>query len=462
MQKPGLAPQMRGYQSAPKARPWFRIDNAFVQEGDGETTPVYIYDEIGYSWLGGTPADEFIQQISAIKTPNIELHLNSPGGDIFDGYAIYNALKAHPARVKVVVDALAASAASFIAQAGDEIVMTKASVMMIHDGSAMAWGPASVMRDTADLLDKLSNIAAGIYADRAGQSSEFWRNLMIEEVWYDAAEAVAAGLADKVGEDTKEEDDLAAQNKWDLSIFNYAGRGAAPDPSVVRQRIANQLKENAVAGPQNNEGDKPQETGSPETDPNAQTTEGTAGDTDKEREEESSSGAVPEPPTGDQSTVKNSVKVKASDPRVIVNGQTYQVPAAVQAHMTMLETFRTDTLTEGRKTFVENLAKDNKIMAAQVPKLTAYALGLDDAGFEAWKSTYDDVPGLPMLQGSPASETTNNATGLQSQVAEKAATDLDTAKDIVRQHKLSGMPKDKIKNTKSYKTIMQLEPDFKL
>jgi ATP-dependent protease ClpP protease subunit len=295
MHKPaGL--QMRSPKSTSKgATKWFRIENAFVDgdNADNEVTPVYIYDEIGDSWWGeSTPASEFVQQIGAIHTPRIELHLNSPGGDIFDGVAIYNALKAHPAHVTVIVDSLAASAASFIAQAGDEVIMTKAASMMIHDGSAMAWGPASVMRDTADLLDKLSNTVAEIYADRAGQTIEFWRNLMIEEVWYNSHEAVESGLADKIGEDTKPEDDQAAENRWNLSIFNYAGRGAAPNPMEVRTRIANRLKETTVGRPTAQTENQPEGTpetvnpASPEVDPEAETTEGTAADAQQEREEQ--------------------------------------------------------------------------------------------------------------------------------------------------------------------------------
>lgn len=454
---------MRAAKSKGAQPSWFRIENAHVDEESAtdEVTPVYIYDTIGDSWWDdSTSASEFIKQLSNIKTPRIELHLNSPGGDIFDGVAIYNALKAHPARVTVIVDALAASAASFIAQAGDEIVMTKAATMMIHDGSAMAWGPASVMRETADLLDKLSNTVAEIYSDRAGQNIEFWRNLMIEETWYNSHEAVDAGLADRIGEDTKKEDDEAAQNKWDLSIFNYAGRGHAPNPMQVRQRIANRLKEMTVGNrPQNSEGqpEEQQSPGSPDVDPDAQTTE----EESESNEEQVDPGTVPpvtpavQPPSESESA-ENRARFSFT-----LQGQPTNDFTAVQNRLNFLEEFRNEAIKSGKVSFVEKLAADNKILASQVDKLTAYALSLSDEGYSAWKDTWDGSPALPMLAGSHAEGTTNHA-GSQTEAADAVAAELETKKGIVNQHKLSGMSEDKIKNTPSYKRVMELDPTFKL
>jgi ATP-dependent protease ClpP protease subunit len=472
MQKPGSL-QMRAAKSKGKTPAWFRIENAHVDEDNAtdEVTPVYIYDVIGDSWWeDATPASEFIKQLSNIKTPRIELHLNSPGGDIFDGVAIYNALKAHPAKVTVIVDALAASAASFIAQAGDEVVMTKAATMMIHDGSAMAWGPASVMRDTADLLDKLSNTVAEIYSDRAGQTIEFWRNLMIEETWYNSHEAVAAGLADEIGEDTKDEDDEAAQNKWDLSIFNYAGRGHAPDPMQVRQRIANRLKEMTVGKPQNTSGQPegtPEENdknpASPEINPDADTTEGDAGEVAEEREEESSPGAVPNPATGEQGQVENkaTVNMEAGTVKFTANGQVHEMSIAQAAtQLAVLTEFRNESLTQARKDFVTQLAVDNKILAPQIEKMTAYALSLSDDGFDAWKDTWDGVPGHTMLENK-TSGTTNHSQP-QSEVREESAAQVEIDREIVQHHKRSGMSEESIKKTDSYNRLIVADPTFKL
>lgn len=452
---------MRAAKSKGAAPSWFRIENAHVDEESAtdEVTPVYIYDTIGDSWWDdSTSASEFIKQLSNIKTPRIELHLNSPGGDIFDGVAIYNALKAHPAQVTVIVDALAASAASFIAQAGDEIVMTKAATMMIHDGSAMAWGPASVMRETADLLDKLSNTVAEIYSDRAGQNIEFWRNLMIEETWYNSHEAVEAGLADRIGEDTKKEDDEAAQNKWDLSIFNYAGRSRAQDPMQVRQRIANRLKEMTVGnGPQNSTQPEEQTPGSPDVDPDAQTTE----EESESNEEQVDPGTVTSPPAAPPAPEVAPDNRGGGQFTFTVQGQPTTDFTAVQNRLNFLEEFRNESIKSGKISFVDSLAKDNKILASQVEKLRAYALSLSDEGYAAWKDTWDGSPALPMLAGSHAEGTTNHA-GSQTEAADAVAAELEIKKGVVNQHRLSGMSEDQIKNTQSYKRVMELDPNFKL
>lgn len=169
---------------------WFRIANKSKDETD-----VYIYDEIG---LWGITANDFVRELQGIETKSINLHLNSPGGEVFDGIAIYNALRAHPANVNVSIDSLAASAASFIAQAGDRIKIAKTGTMMIHEAAGLAWGPASEMRKMAEELDMMSSTIAGIYADRAGETEAVWRARMETESWYRGQEAVDIGLADEV------------------------------------------------------------------------------------------------------------------------------------------------------------------------------------------------------------------------------------------------------------------------
>ena len=199
---------------------WFRIENKSATR-----TAVYIYDEIG--WFGVT-AKDFVDELNKLETLAIDLHVNTPGGDAFDGIAIYNALKQHPATVDVIVDSLAASAGSFITQAGDSVVMTRNSQMMIHDASGLAIGNASDMAEMAGLLDKMSDNIADIYTQRAGGTVAQWRDRMRAETWYSADEAVKANLADKVQGASDTPDD-----SWDLSIFSYAGREAAPAPPIT-------------------------------------------------------------------------------------------------------------------------------------------------------------------------------------------------------------------------------------
>ena len=213
---------------------WYRITNAI---GPGPAT-IHVYDEIGY-W--GITASDFVAELSQLNASAIDLHINSPGGEIFDGIAIMNALRAHPATVTTYVDSLAASIASVIAMAGDRIVMAANSQMMIHDGSGMCIGDAADMRELADLLDRQSDNIAAVYADRAGGTVAEWRALMTAETWFTAAEAVEAGLADEVLSarsvtDGNSPEDLSAA--WDLSIFAYPGRDGAPAPVTARAPAA--------------------------------------------------------------------------------------------------------------------------------------------------------------------------------------------------------------------------------
>lgn len=209
---------------------WYRIEkNKTVDKAE-----VYIYDEIGY-W--GTTAQDFIRDLRGITQSVIDLHLNSPGGDVFDGIAIYNGLKSHKAAVNVFVDGLAASAASFIAMAGDRIVMAPHSRMMIHEAFGLVIGNAEDMRKMADRLDATSNNIASIYAERAGEDTEHWRGLMKDETWYTDQEAVDAGLADEVGRagDADSEQEAA---KFDLSVFRKA-------PAALLRPAARAAEQNA-------------------------------------------------------------------------------------------------------------------------------------------------------------------------------------------------------------------------
>ncbi len=180
---------------------WYSIRNVTDAEAD-----IYIYDEIGY-W--GVTANDFISDLRDIKSSKIALHINSPGGDVFDGIAIYNAIRRHKAEVTVWIDGIAASAASFIAMAGDEVVMSPHSQMMIHEASGLVIGPADDMRKMADLLDKSSDNIAAIYAKRTEGTVPEWRARMKDESWFSDSEAVEAGLADRV--DGEDEADVAAR-----------------------------------------------------------------------------------------------------------------------------------------------------------------------------------------------------------------------------------------------------------
>ncbi len=216
---------------AEAGRAWYEIRNAAA----ADEAEVLIYDDIG-GWFGAT-ADTFVRELASVTAPNLRVRINSPGGSVFEGIAIANAIRLHPANVTVQIDGIAASIASVIAMAGDRIVMMPQSQLMIHDAHGACLGNASDMEEMARLLDLQSENLADVYAARAGGIREEWRARMRAESWYLAQEAVDAGLADEVipaarpGAPAEEEPAMA--NSWDLSVFRYAGREEAPDPQPV-------------------------------------------------------------------------------------------------------------------------------------------------------------------------------------------------------------------------------------
>lgn len=172
---------------------WYEI----VAAADEDRAVVRIYDEI--SWWG-VDADQFARDIAAVTAATIEVQINSPGGNVFDGMAIYNALRTHPARIVTRVDGLAASAASVIAQAGDERIMLEGTTMMIHEAWGVSVGPAAEHREFADLLEQQNTNIANVYASAAAGVTDVDRflELMAAETWLTASEAVDLGLADSV------------------------------------------------------------------------------------------------------------------------------------------------------------------------------------------------------------------------------------------------------------------------
>lgn len=168
----------------------YRIANAA-----GDEAVIRIYDEI---WFLGVNADDFVRDLQDVTAPRIRVEINSPGGDVFDGIAIYNALRTHPAHITTRVDGIAASIASVIAQAGDTRIMLGASQMMIHNAWGMTVGDHRDHDDMRALLEQQDDIIAGIYASRSGGSREHFRTLMDAETWLSDERAVAEGLADEL------------------------------------------------------------------------------------------------------------------------------------------------------------------------------------------------------------------------------------------------------------------------
>lgn len=236
---------------------WYEVRNETIDDAE-----IFIYEEIGF-W--GITSDDFVRDLNNLKAKTIKLRINSPGGSVWDAIAIHSALVAHSATVTVQVDALAASAASLIAMAGDTVVMMPGAQMMIHDAAGVGMGNEAELREYAAWLGEQSDNIAGIYAARSpGLSAEEWRAKMQAETWLFAEEAVELGLADEVytkpkqtesgeddpmpdeepeeetedsdeekkdsGEEPMPEDRLRALHRLTNRGWKHAGRTKAPAP----------------------------------------------------------------------------------------------------------------------------------------------------------------------------------------------------------------------------------------
>lgn len=189
---------------------WFSITAR--DKGPAE---VFIYDQIGVDWFtgDGVNAKAFAEGIKPHAERDLVVRINSPGGAVWDGLAIYNQLKAHKGHVTTRVEGLAASIASIIALAGKTVEMGKGSMIMIHNPSAMVEGGSEDLRDSADQLDRIGENLAGVYAAETGLPSSKFLAAMAETKWFDATEAKAWGLIDNISAPFR------AMASFDLSRF---------------------------------------------------------------------------------------------------------------------------------------------------------------------------------------------------------------------------------------------------
>jgi ATP-dependent protease ClpP protease subunit len=178
-----------------KKRNWYAITTQTTDAG--VIAEVRIYDEIGF-W--GVTAKDFIAQLDAAASSaaQVVVAVNSPGGDVFDAFAIYNALRRYTGKVTTRVDGIAASSASLVVMAGDTIIMPANAMMMIHNPWTIAAGDASALRSTADAMEKTEASFVAAYAGRSGLSDEEVGNMADAETWLTAAEAKALGLCDEI------------------------------------------------------------------------------------------------------------------------------------------------------------------------------------------------------------------------------------------------------------------------
>lgn len=215
--------------------------------GFGDPDPLVVVSEDGRAevdlfgpidpWFG-VDAWQLAKELRAADVDEIVMRVDSPGGFVDDAILIYNSLVDHKADVEIIVESVAASAASLLVQAGDRRVMNRAAEMMVHAPWSWAAGDAAFLRETADWLDTQTERTAELYAARSGTSVQHWVEVMQGEQWYSAAEAVDAGLADEARK-PKGPPAAKAQAELDLAKASavaygarYEGRAAAPDPSM--------------------------------------------------------------------------------------------------------------------------------------------------------------------------------------------------------------------------------------
>jgi ATP-dependent protease ClpP protease subunit len=192
----------------------------------GDETTIYLYDSIvsddaTADWFGGVSAQALVPQIRAIKGGTINLRINSPGGDVFAAQAICQAIRETSAKVVAHIDGYAASAATVIATAADDVKISDGAMYMIHCGWTMAMGNAEEMRATAGLLDKIDATMCAQYARKTGLAEADVLVMMQAETWFTAQEAVEKGFANSIAESPK----VAAS--WDMSAYSNAPAPAA-------------------------------------------------------------------------------------------------------------------------------------------------------------------------------------------------------------------------------------------
>jgi len=170
---------------------------------DGETVAeIRIYEEIGF-W--GMTATQFMKELDEVAQDAVRIvvSINSPGGDVFDAFTIYNALRRHRLPVDARVDGVAASAASLILMAGDRIIMPENAMVMIHNAWTVAAGTADELRSTADMMDKVGDGIVAAYVAKSGQETDKVQEMMDATTWLSALEAQALGFCDIIEEPVK-------------------------------------------------------------------------------------------------------------------------------------------------------------------------------------------------------------------------------------------------------------------
>lgn len=218
-------------------------DIRFESKGENEYK-LTVYGSIG-GWFSENNAEAVRRKIQDVKAEKIHVHINSGGGSAFDGVAICNQLKQHSAEIIVHIDGWAASAASVIAMAGDKIIMPSNTMMMIHQASTFEYGNADLFEKTARDLRKIDSALAASYKKRFVGTDEELKQLLKDETWLTAEEAVALGLADEIADeieidDTQEDEEVeVVENFKEDLVAKYMKQPNNQNPKEPTQEPVN-------------------------------------------------------------------------------------------------------------------------------------------------------------------------------------------------------------------------------
>lgn len=203
---------------------WFKVKAA----GDDGKAEIMIYDVIGWPFV---EADAFLNELDKIDAPKIKVRINSPGGDVFDGTAIYNALQDHPAKIETSVEGLAASMASIIALAGDERTIYRNAQYMIHNAWSIVGGDYKEMEREAELLKSISAQMAETYAGKTGIKQADVQTMMDETTWMTGDKAVSQCFM------TSAKTAGSASARFNLSMYANAPEATEPNKRDLERSL---------------------------------------------------------------------------------------------------------------------------------------------------------------------------------------------------------------------------------
>lgn len=215
------------------------------EDGNQVTATLTIYGDIGDYWWDSTSAADVERELKNITADNITVRLNSPGGSAFDGIAIYNLLKSHPAKITVQIDGWACSAASVIAMAADVLIMGVGTMLMVHEAATFMYGTKAELIKESDVLAKLDESILNIYMTRFKGTREEIQTLVNLETWFTVDEAVAVGFADEENAEPTPEPlptNLNPEEYKNSILARFQKEPAPLEPEAFKNNILDRFK----------------------------------------------------------------------------------------------------------------------------------------------------------------------------------------------------------------------------